>query len=152
MNHEQLFKELSRDEGRKKLPYKDSMGIWTGAVGHNLEAHGLPVAMLVKIIKRAGGFTEQEIDHLLRLDVQEAKKTVDALYSKWEMLPEKRQRVLVNMAFNMGYTVFKTFKKFWKAVKRGKVLEVGRQMEDSQWWGQVGPRAPRLRKMYEEDE
>lgn len=147
----QLFDEISRDEGRKRMPYKDTKQIWTAGVGHNIQEHGLPIEMLVGIIRRAGGLSEMEIDKLLELDVQVARGVVDNLYPDWRDLPDAWQRVLVNMAFNMGQTVFSKFKLFWKAIKRRDALEAGRQMEDSMWWGQVGPRAKRLRKMIEED-
>lgn len=144
-----LTAELSRDEGRRALPYKDTMGLWTVGVGRNLEANGLPVDMLVKIIERAGGLEGTEIDNLLIDDMREAEIAVDALYSEWKELSDVRQRVLLNMALNMGVATFAKFRKFWSAVRGGDWLEAGRQMEDSRWWNQVGPRAVRLREMLE---
>lgn len=148
-NSEELKEELSRDEGRRAMPYKDTKGIWTVGVGRNLEANGLPVDMLVKIIERSGGLEGGEIDELLTNDIREAEIAADALHPAWRELSDTRQRVLLNMALNMGVTTFSKFRKFWSAVRGSDWLEAGREMEDSAWWDQVGPRAVRLREMLE---
>lgn len=148
-----LTDEVTRDEGERRLPYKDSMDIWTVAIGRNLQANGLPVDMLAAVITRAGGLTPQEIGELLDHDILEAEDTVDKLCRrsgfKWREISDVRQRVLLNMALNMGYNTFREFKKFWAAVFAGDWMEAGRQMEDSAWWSQVGIRAVRLRRMLE---
>ena len=41
-NDELLIAELRRDEGVRYSPYKDSKGILTVGVGHNIEASALP--------------------------------------------------------------------------------------------------------------
>lgn len=145
-----LNAELSRDEGVESMAYKDIMGIWSVGKGRNLEAHGLPIEILVDVIERAGGLTLTEIDAVCDVDILEAESVLNSLYHGWRDISDVRQRVLLNMSFNMGPTVFAKFVKFWAAVHRQDWMEAGREMEDSAWWGQVGPRAERLRKMIEE--
>ena len=45
-----LKAELSRDEGRKSKPYRDSEGILTIGVGWNLEANPLPDEVIVRFL------------------------------------------------------------------------------------------------------
>ncbi len=145
-----LNEELSRDEGRRSTPYQDSLGIWSGGIGRNFEANGLPVEILVNVIERAGGLTDQEIDVMLAVDVLEAEAALNSLWHGWRDATDARQRALLNMALNLGVNRFGRFVLFWAAVHSGNWMEAGRQMEDSKWWGQVGPRAVRLRAMIEE--
>lgn len=149
-NRISLNEELTRDEDSRSLPYQDSMEIWSVAIGRNLEANGLPVDILVNVIKRAGGLTDHEISVLLAADVREAEATVQSLFHGWMDISDARQRVLLNMAFNLGANTFAKFVKFWAAVHRGDWMEAGRQMEDSVWRVQVGVRYERLRKMIED--
>jgi len=124
-----LKDELSRHEGRKPKPYKDSEGILTIGVGWNLEANGLP---------------EDVIDHLLELGIENAEKALDAIHPNWREHDEARQRVLLNMAFNLGQSRLAGFKKMWAAVAIGDYEEAAAQMLDSKWAGQVGYRATEL--------
>ena len=154
MDTKKLNQELSRDEGRRSAPYLDTENIWTVGVGRNLRAHGLtglPEEMLVDLINRAGGLDEEEIDILLEYDIKMAYKIVDRLHPRWRDVGECRQRAMVNMAFNMGYSVFAKFKKFWAAVQKDDWKEAKVQALDSKWAPQVGPRADRIVNMLAEN-
>ena len=147
-NDDLLMVELRVDEDTKPLPYKDSEDIWTVATGRNIQSRGLPIQILVDVIRRAGGLQPAEMEFMLRLDVVLAKEDLNNLYPGWINLSPVRQRVLINMMFNMGMGVFRRFYKFWTAVKRGNIEEAAKEMEDSKWFRQVGPRAKRLQKMW----
>ena len=62
-------------------------------------------------------------------------------------LSEARQRVLVNMCFNLGLSRLMGFKKFLTAVEAGEWETAGVEMLDSKWAEQVGPRSTRLRDL-----
>ena len=126
-----LRKELSRDEGRRRKPYKDSEGILTIGVGWNLEAHGLP---------------EDVIDRLLDLGIEQAEQALDKIWPRWRMLTPVRQRVLANMAFNLGETRLRKFKRMWAALGKADYRTASEEMLDSKWAKQVGVRATRLAK------
>ena len=99
----QLYTELSRDEGKSILPYQDTEGIWSAGIGRNLEANSLPINILVAVIRRAGGLLETEMGEMLTSDVTEAESALSSLLSDWQTyLTPVRQRVLLNMAFNLG--------------------------------------------------
>ena len=144
---EKLLEELARDEGSRSKPYQDTLGIWTVGIGHNLEEHGLPVEMLVDVIARAGGLTENEIDLLTDDHLLIARTHLDTIIPMWRSLSDARQRVLLNMIFNLGPTRFQGFRLFIGALKRGDIKEAAVQMMDSLWATQVGDRAIRLRDM-----
>jgi lysozyme len=55
------------------------------------------------------------------------------------------------MAFNLGRQRLARFVKMTAAAKRHDWCEVSRQMLDSKWARQVGPRADRLAEMVLED-
>lgn len=135
MNQEQLLKELKRDEGYRRKLYQDSVGKWTIGIGYNIDDLGLP---------------ERIIHELYEEMVMVATNDLHKIYPDWMRLPEMRQRVLVNMCYNMGYNRFRQRKwpKFWKAVKADDVEGVCREMRDSRWYSQVGIRADRLIKMW----
>lgn len=57
-----------------------------------------------------------------------------------------RQRVLVNMAFNLGMTGLLGFKTTLLAMEQGRYEDAARMLR-SRWAGQVGVRAERLSEM-----
>ena len=135
-DREKLRAELERDEGRRARAYQDTEGIWTIGVGWNLEANALP---------------DDVIDRLLELSIGEAEKTLDGYLRDWRKLDEDRQRVLLNMAFNLGASRLAGFKRLksclvgYLATGRASWLRhAADEMLASEWSNQVGPRATRL--------
>lgn len=131
MNLQRLYSRLELDEGRKKRPYRCTAGKLSIGVGRNLEDRGL---------------RDDEIDLLLKNDVSEAIGECRRLFRNFDQLSEVRQEVLVNMMFNLGYDRLAGFRKMRDAIHAGDWKEAGRQMLDSKWADQVGPRAIRLEK------
>ena len=62
-------------------------------------------------------------------------------------LNEVRQRVLVDMAFNMGIVGLLSFKRTLATIQAGDYQQAATMMLDSRWAGQVGQRAERLAHM-----
>ena len=63
-----------------------------------------------------------------------------------------RQRVIIDMAFNMGVPRLNKFVKMWKAIDEQDFAEAKVQMLDSRWANQVGNRAVRLSNAMETGE
>lgn len=124
-----LRQELERDEGKKKLLYKDTKGKWTIGIGHNIQDRGLSDAAIAFI------FEEDMRDHMAELE--RALPWVSSL-------PEPAQRVLANMAFNMGVPTLLTFKNTLGAFQAHSWEKAAEGMEASLWAHQVGARADRL--------
>jgi lysozyme len=127
-------KQLPIDEGVRKTPYKDSVGIPTIGIGRNLEK----------------GLSDAEIAFLLENDIVQADIDARALCPSFDSLSEPRKAVLVNMSFNLGKSRLAGFVKMLAAIADGKFDEAADQMKSSKWYVQVGERGKRLEKAMRE--
>ena len=131
---EQLTEQLRRDEGTRTTAYKDSMDFLTIGVGRLIDSR-----------KPGAGLRPDEIDYLLRNDindrVQALTKALPMLFPK---LDEARQGVLVNMAFQLGTAGLLGFKSTLALIAAGKYAEASEQMLKSKWATQTPARAKRL--------
>ena len=75
------------------------------------------------------------------------KKKDDFDLPWWRTLIYERQRVLANMAFNLGIDGLLGFRHTLLAMEQGRYDEAVIGMMGSKWAGQVGDRAVRLAKM-----
>ena len=87
MNRVQLIEELKRDEGVVLTLYKCSAGKNTIGVGRNVDDRGI---------------TEDESDYLLGNDIDLCVDELENNFTWYKNLSDARQRVLVNMCFNLG--------------------------------------------------
>lgn len=131
---EWIRQELHRHEGYRPYPYQDAVGKTTIGWGHNLTDNGIPERMSIE---------------LRELDIDKACAELDEIWRGWRGLDPVRAGVLLNMCFNMGGPTLKKFSKMWSAVKAGNWAEAGKQMANSVWAQQVGPRAVELRLQME---
>jgi lysozyme len=131
MDLPQLEKELIRDEGLKLKPYRCTAGKLTIGVGRNIEDTGI---------------TEAEAVALLRGDIARCVKEL-AFFPWFGTLDGVRQRVLINMNFNLGFNRFRQFAKMLLAIQNGKFDAAADEMHASKWARQVGSRATRLESM-----
>ena len=130
MNRVQLIEELKRDEGVVLTLYKCSAGKNTIGVGRNVDDRGI---------------TEDESDYLLGNDIDLCVDELEDNFTWYKNLSDARQRVLVNMCFNLGLTRLLGFKKFLAALEAEDWDRAAEEMLDSKWAVQVGPRSTRLR-------
>jgi lysozyme len=135
MDRDLLRKELIRDEGLRLIAYKDSVGLWTIGVGH-----------LLGEVKRMAIITREEAFALLEPDMDRAHAIAVGLVPTFGQLSESRQRVLVNMAFNLGNRLM-GFKVFLARIAAEDWPGAGAAMMNSKWATQVGDRAVRLQEM-----
>lgn len=134
MNVEKLREELIRDEGFELMPYRCSSGKLTIGVGRNLTDCGISPA---------------EARFMFANDLHRAIKIAETVVGVvvFQGLTEARQRVLVNMAYNLGPAGLRGFTRMLAAIWRADYEEVATQMMDSVWAKQVGSRAERLAEM-----
>lgn len=130
-----LIAELIRDEGERLSAYRDSVGLWTIGVGHLLGADA-----------RMQRISQAESRALLEADIDAAGRVLDGLVEDWDGLDDIRQRVLLNMAFNLGGRLG-AFSRFLEAVHKRQWSRAAAEMLDSRWARQVGERAQRLASM-----
>ena len=132
MDIDQLIIELNRDEGLRLLPYRDTVGKLTIGVGRNLDDVGISIA---------------EANNMLLNDINRVLPQLDKSMPWWRDLSEARQRVLCNMAFNLGITKLLKFTKTLKMMQDGNYKQAAEAMRQSLWYRQVGVRAERLAVM-----
>lgn len=126
-----LRAQLQEHEGVRLFPYTDTVGKVTIGVGRNLTDNGI----------------SQSICHqMLNEDILRALDELQ-VFTWFASLGSVRQRVLVDMCFNVGMSKLRGFKLMLAAVSVGDYDEAARQMLDSLWAQQVGQRAIRLASM-----
>lgn len=137
MDKVKLELELRHDEGVRFVPYKDSLGILTVGVGHNLEAKPLPPNTVYPL-------SQEQVSMIAQFDINETVRDL-LLAMPWVAeLDEVRQRVLANMAFNLGVNKLLQFVNTLAAVRAKRWEQAAAGMEASRWAAQVGNRAKRL--------
>ena len=131
-NREQLIEQLVDHEGLELNVYKDSLGIETIGIGRNLVDRGI---------------TKEEAYYLCNNDIGIVELELVAEFPIVSDLDAVRQRVVIDMAFNIGVPRLTGFKKMWAAIHCGDYKEAAVEMMDSKWARQVGRRAERLSAM-----
>jgi lysozyme len=132
--NDKLRELLVRHEGKRKLPYTDSVGKLTIGIGRNLTDNGL---------------SDDEINYLFMNDVDTAMLALMKIFPDFSGWGETRQNALIDMMFNVGATRFLGFKKMIAAIKELNWAGAAREMRDSVWYHQVHARAEELASMVE---
>lgn len=128
-NTKDLIEQLIDHEGLKLFPYHCTADKLTIGVGRNLEDRGI---------------SEDEAAYLLKNDIEIVERELLEAQPLVSMLDPVRQRVLVDMGFNLGTPTLMKFQKMWDAIEDENWEEAADQMMDSKWAKQVGRRAERL--------
>ena len=124
-----LEDQLIDHEGLELKPYQCTADKLTIGVGRNIEDRGI---------------TEDEARYLLKNDI---KIVEDELLEKKPVvagLDSVRQRVLVDMGFNLGIPTLLKFQNMWAAIEEEDFETAAEEAMDSRWAKQVGRRAERL--------
>ena len=134
-NRKQLRDLLIQHEGERFMPYECPAGKLTIGVGRNLEANGI---------------SKEESDFLLDNDLARVHRELTNNFSWYYHLSDKRKMAMIDMAFNLGITRFKKFRRMISALDKGNYHTAAREMLDSRWAVQVGRRSRRLASMMRE--
>jgi len=132
INRAAMTRQLRLHEGERLKPYRCTAGKLTIGVGRNLEDRGI---------------TAEESAYLLANDISREERELLRALPWAATLDEVRQRVLLDMSFNMGLGTLLTFKRTLAAVQGGEFTKAAAMMLESRWAGQVGERAQRLSRM-----
>lgn len=139
-SRETLLAELERDEGLRLRVYDDATGL---ALKKGDTLKGLPSVGIGRNLVDVG-ISADEARAMLKADVDRAERDLDRSIPWWRALSDNRQRVLLNMVFNLGLTRLLGFKKMLGAVQTGEYDRAASEMTSSRWAEQVGERARRL--------
>ncbi|NBW63451.1 MAG: lysozyme [Synechococcaceae bacterium WB4_1_0192] len=132
VDREAMVRQLRLHEGERLRPYRCTAGKLTIGVGRNLEDRGI---------------TAQESAYLLANDIAAEERELLRALPWVAKLDEVRQRVLLDMSFNMGIVGLLAFKRTLATIQAGDYRAAASMMLDSKWAGQVGQRAERLSRM-----
>lgn len=153
-----MGEQLMLHEGVRLAPYLCTKGFWTVGVGFNLDARGMPAlehAIGRKLSPRMQDLriTRAEALQALSADIDHYESEVVRLFPPYLDLDEVRQRVCLDMAFNMGYAAF-GFKDTMRYIAQRDWSSAVINMWKSKWASDVGDgpgkkwdRADRLTKM-----
>ena len=135
-----IKEDLIKHEGYKDIIYLCSESIPTFGIGHAIKEsdpeYTWPVGTPVE---------KDRIDNAFEEDCRTAVSDCCALFLNFTSHPDKVQRVLVNMAFNLGRNRLSKFKNMIKAVNEGNYSKAANEMVDSRWYNQVGNRSIELK-------
>lgn len=127
-----MVRQLRLHEGERLRPYRCTAGKLTIGVGRNLEDRGI---------------TAEESAMLLSNDISREERELLAALPWVAKLSEVRQRVLLDMSFNLGLQGLLAFKRTLAAIQAGQYQQAAGMMLESLWARQVGQRAQRLSEM-----
>jgi lysozyme len=131
--------DLIRHEGYVGEIYLCSEGYPTFGIGHMVVEtdmeHTWPVGTPV---------TDERILSVFAEDCKTAYSDACALFLNLDSHPIDAQRVVVNMAFNLGRNRLSKFKNMIKYVNEGNYLMAAQEMINSKWYSQVGRRSKEL--------
>lgn len=130
-----LEQELSVDEGRRKMPYKDQFGNITIGVGRNLSANGV---------------SDATIDLMLKEDIQTAMIGARKVFKNLDSFSQNRQTVIISMVFNMGLSRFEQFHNFIACATSQNWPGASAELVNSLWAKQVPNRAKKYEQMLEQ--
>lgn len=146
-----LEAELIRDEGERLKAYRDTKGKWTIGIGRNLDDVGTVPLTRTKADVLANGVNQAEIDQLFTYDINRTANDLDSHLPWWRKLDPVRQRVMLNMCFNMGIGNAAhglcSFVNTLGMVQCGEYSRAADAMVVSKWEKDVGVRAHRLANM-----
>jgi lysozyme len=133
-NKEALVDQLIRHEGLELKVYKCTEGIETIGIGRNLVDRGV---------------TEEEARYLCNNDIEIVEHELLRNFPFVADLDDVRLRVILDMAFNLGISRLRNFKKMWEALEGADYETAAIEMMDSKWARQVKTRAYTLARMME---
>jgi lysozyme len=155
-----IQEQLILHEGICLKPYKCSAGKWTIGVGRNLEDNGLYEFEKKRLlgtyeltrqevidILQVRHITQEEALYMLDNDIRVIKAELKNTYKWFNFLDEVRQKVIIDMRFNLGGTGFAEFKNMIQQIENNNYWKAGEEMKNSKWYSQVKTRADRLIKM-----
>lgn len=150
MSTSELIESIKQHEGYRKMPYQCTEGFWTVGWGHNI--HFDEIAVYGEVGEFLTKLTDIKThEDWLENDITRAANAAEDWINDdeaWETMPEQRQNVLIEMAFQMGPTGIGRFKKTRQYIIQGKWIEASDEMLDSLWAQQTPNRAQELSRRF----
>ena len=130
-----LRKQIQDHEGKRLKVYPDAGHLSIG-YGHKvLDGEDF-----------SAGITDQQADEMFDKDFESHLKGARQTPG-YNLADQMRKRAMVDLAYNMGISWHKKFPKFSKAATAGDWETAADELVNSEWYGQVGKRAPTIVNM-----
>ena len=130
-----LRKQIQDHEGKRLKVYPDAGHLSIG-YGHKvLDGEDF-----------SAGITDQQADEMFDKDFESHLKGARQTPG-YNLADQMRKRAMVDLAYNMGISWHKKFPKFSKAAGAGDWETAADELVNSEWYGQVGTRAPTIVNM-----
>lgn len=138
VNRERMAEQLILHEGLRLKPYLDTEGYLTVLVGFNVSARGWAELsrMLGRQVNEHSTFTREDALKVLMQDIDRFEKAVLVHFPEYKKLSEVRQRVVLDMAFNMGFKAL-SFVNTKAAIIAGNWSKAAQHLYRSKWAHQV---------------
>jgi len=136
---EKIKEDLVKHEGYVAEIYLCSENYPTFGIGHMVTEEDMEYTWPV-----GTSVTDERILQVFHDDCNAACTDASALFLNFSSHPENVQRVLVNMAFNLGRSRLGKFKNMITAVNEGNYSKAADEMVDSKWYRQVKRRGEEL--------
>ena len=150
--NQELYEQIALHEGVEPSVYKDTKGKRTIGIGFNLDEpsnrkKAEAVGLNVQDMLSGRTLSDKEIKMLYNESIKQAANDANAFLPKAGRQPPVVQKVLIDMAFNLGLTKLNKFEKMREALLEGDYNKAADEMIDSKWYNQVGNRSKTLVKM-----
>lgn len=138
---------IESHEGRKSVPYADTLGKLSVGVGHCLDTKPIDfeVAGILHasgIDPRVGPWPDDAITLQRNVDIDDARKECHAIFSDlFDTFAGPRQACLTDMAFQLGEHGLRAFVGMHRAIDRGDWDAAAAAALDSVWARQTPARA-----------
>ena len=145
MNIDLCKAEIKRHEGEVLEIYIDSLGYKTLGVGHLCQPNDIEYDWEV-----GTPVSQEVVDTYYEMDFRKHYYEAANVFGDEKAinnLPDDIQRVLVNMAFNLGGTRLSKFRNMLQACREHDWNRMAAEMQDSRWFHQVGRRSLELQNV-----
>jgi lysozyme len=148
--NQELYEQLALHESIEPKVYTDTKGKRTIGIGFNLdepsnrkkaESLGLNVEDMLSGKKT---LSDKEIKLLYNESIKQAANDANAYLPQAGRQPPVVQKILIDMAFNLGLTKLNKFENLKEALLEGDYNKAADEMIDSEWYHQVGNRSKTL--------
>jgi len=147
--NQELYEQIALHEGVEPSVYKDTKGKRTIGIGFNLDEpsnrkKAEAVGLNVQDMLSGRTLSDKEIKMLYNESIKQAANDANAFLPRAGRQPPVVQKVLIDMAFNLGLTKLNKFEKMREALLEGDYNKAADEMIDSKWYNQVGNRSKTL--------
>jgi len=141
---DQFFSSMKEVENGIRAGYNEQTGLWkphesveggtdTLGYGHKLtprEQKGGFVTIDGERVEIGDGLTDEQVERLFQQDIAKVERQLEKNIEGYEDLPDKYQKVLINLGFNIGAGKVnnKGWPKLFKAMKEGDDETVRKEM------------------------